>query len=81
MTTPADDMGAAHIVAMDAMTRWPVSISYFDEGRKDGEPAYTLGFELYENGVSRALRFDYGDFVLGGEMTSLELLPMRTCKD
>ena len=80
VTTPADDMGAAHIVAMDAMTRWPVSISYYEEGRKDGEPAYTLGFELYENGVSRALRFDYGDFVLGGEMTSLELLPMKACK-
>ena len=79
--TPADDAGAAHILAMDAMTRWPVSISYFEEGRKDGGPAYTLGFELYENGVSRALRFDYGDFVLGGEMTSLELLPMKGCKN
>ncbi len=65
---------------MDAMSRWPVSISYFDEGRKDGEPAYTLGFELYENGVSRALRFDYGDFVLAGEVTSLDLLPMKPCK-
>ncbi len=81
LVASADDMGAAHIVAMDATTRWPVSISYFDEGRKDGEPAYTLGFELYENGVSRALRFDYGDFVLGGEMTSLELLPMKACKN
>ena len=81
LTMPADDMGAAHIVAMDTMTRWPVSISYFDEDSKDGEPAYTLGFELYENGVSRALRFDYGDFVLGGEMTSLELLPMKACKN
>ena len=81
LSNPADDMGAAHIVAMDAMTRWPVSISYFDESRKDGEPAYTLGFELYENGVSRALRFDYGDFVLGGELTSLEMLPTGACKD
>jgi hypothetical protein len=76
----ADDMGAAHIVAMDSMTRWPVSISYFEEDKKDGEPAYSLGFELYENGVSRALRFDYGDFVLGGELSSLEMLPMKRCK-
>ena len=78
---PADDMGAAHVIAMDDMARWPVSISYFDEGRKDGEPAYTLGFELYENGVSRALRFDYGDFVLAGEMTSLDLIPTKACKN
>jgi hypothetical protein len=25
----------------------------------------TLSFDLYENGISRALRLDYGDFVLG----------------
>ena len=79
VTAPADDMGAAHVVAMDSMRRWPVSISYFEEGRKDESPAYSLGFELYENGVSRALRFDYGDFVLGGELATLELLPTSDC--
>ena len=77
---PAKD-GDVRAPTMDAMQRWPVSISYFEEGRKDGEPAYTLGFELYENGVSRALRFDYGDFVLGGELTSLDLLSMKPCKN
>ena len=62
---------------MAAMQRWPVTISYFDPGKKDQGPSYTLAFELYENGVSRALEFDYGDFSLGGEMTSLDLLPTR----
>ena len=79
IATPADDMGAAHVVAMDSMRRWPISISYFEEGRKDEGPAYSLGFELYENGVSRALRFDYGDFVLGGELATLELTPLVAC--
>ena len=79
ITAPADDMGAAHVVAMEAMRRWPVSISYFEEGRKDESPAYSLGFELYENGVSRALRFDYGDFVLGGDLVTLDLLPTNGC--
>ncbi len=79
MTTPADDKGAAHVVMLDQMRRWPVQISYFEEGKMDETPAYTLGFELYENGVSRALRFDYGEFVLSGELTSLELLPTKTC--
>ena len=80
LTGPADDAGAARVVAMDDMTRWPVVISYFEEGHKDKEPAYTLGFELYENGVSRALRFDYGDFVLAGQMVSLEMLPGQSCR-
>ena len=63
--------------AFAGLTRWPVTISYFDRAAKDkdGEqmPVYAITFELYENGVSRALLLDYGDFVLTGEMTSLEL--------
>ena len=76
---PAGDVGAAHVAALDTMPRWPVTISYFEEGRKDQGPAYVLGFELYENGVSRALRFDYGDFTLAGQMVSLEMLPAKAC--
>ncbi len=77
---PTEDAGAAHVVAMDAMTRWPVLVAYFEDGHKDKEPAYTVGFELYENGVSRALRFDYGDFVLAGQMVSLDMLPGKPCR-
>ena len=54
------------------MPRWPVTISYFDKGKTDnsGEqtPAYTIGFELYENGISRALTLDYNDFVVDGKL-------------
>ncbi len=75
ITGPAKDAALVHLQAMSSMPRWPVTISYFDAGKKDEGPAYTLTFELYENGISRALRFDYGDFTLGGTMTSLELLP------
>src|SRR5579883_1949021 len=74
--TPAQEAAAQ---ALKNMRRWPVSISYFDVGKKDESPNYTLSFELYENGVSRALRLDYGDFVLAGEMKSLQLLPTPPC--
>ncbi len=77
--TGGADAGAARVAAMDDMPRWPVTISYFEEGRRDQGPAYVLGFELYQNGVSRALRFDYGDFTLAGQMTTLELLPVAGC--
>ncbi|MBO0733440.1 MAG: cell envelope integrity EipB family protein [Methylocapsa sp.] len=72
---------AAHIPELDNMRRWPVSISYFEGGEKDGAPSYILSFDLYENGISRALRLDYGDFVLAGEMSTLELLPNRSCSN
>jgi EipB-like len=77
IASPAADK-TAHIPQLEGMQRWPVTISYFDEGRKDEAPNYILSFDLYENGISSALRLDYGDFVLAGEMTSLELLPQST---
>jgi len=66
------------------LTRWPVTISYFDRAAasKPGEqtPVYAITFELYENGVSRALMLDYGSFVLSGEMTAIELKDIKPCK-
>jgi hypothetical protein len=68
------------------MRRWPVSISYFDRTKakddKTGEqtPVYSIRFELYENGISRALILDYNDFVVTGEMTSLEVRNAKACK-
>ena len=38
---------------------------------KAGHPVYAIGFELYENGISRELRLDYGDFIIDGTMSSL----------
>jgi EipB-like len=80
------DDATAKEASLANMTRWPVTISYFDRAAKDkdGEqtPVYAITFELYENGVSRALLLDYGDFVLTGEMTSLELKDKdaKSCK-
>jgi hypothetical protein len=63
------------------MLRWPVTISYFDKAKTDGEqtPVYSIAFELYDNGISRALSLDYGDFVVGGELTQLEIRDAGNC--
>ena len=70
---------AARQDGLATLGRWPVTISYFAPGSGERVPVYVLGFELYDNGVSRALRLDYGDFALKGEMTRLELLPEKPC--
>lgn len=70
---------AAQVPALANLRRWPVSIAYFEAEQKDNAPSYTLSFDLYENGISRALKLDYGDFVLGGEMSSLELVAESAC--
>jgi EipB-like len=77
------DDAAAGNATLAALKRWPVTISYFDQSAaKNGEqtPAYAIGFELYENGISRALSLDYGDFVVSGTMSQLELKDAAACK-
>ncbi len=77
------DDAAADQQALAGMARWPVTISYFDKDKasKTGEqtPVYAIGFELYENGISRALTLDYNDFVVAGKMTSLEIKDAKPC--
>ncbi|MDR6950912.1 hypothetical protein J2X65_000255 [Ancylobacter sp. 3268] len=59
--------------------RYPVVISYYERGSAEQAPDYTISFDLYDNGVSRALKLDYGDFALRGTLTSYEALPQESC--
>lgn len=79
--TRKPDDAALDQPVLAGMTRWPVKISYFEKGKGGGEqtPVYSIGFELYENGISRALTLDYNDFVIAGAMTSIEIKPAETC--
>jgi hypothetical protein len=66
---------------LSKLRRWPVSISYFDKSKAGGDqlPVYGIRFELYENGISRALALDYNDFIVAGTMTALETRPSSPC--
>jgi EipB-like len=75
------DDAAVNQPALEGLKRWPVTISYFDKTKQGDEqkPVYAITFELYENGISRALSLDYGDFTISGEMTALELRDTKGC--
>jgi hypothetical protein len=70
---------------MKSMTRWPVTVSYYDRDggkKKDGEetPVYSMSFELFENGVSRALVLDYNDFVISGALGKFDVKDAKDLK-
>jgi EipB-like len=69
---------------MKSMTRWPVTVSYYDREakKKDGEetPVYSMSFELFENGVSRALLLDYNDFVISGALGKFDVKDAKDVK-
>lgn len=68
---------------LKSLTRWPVTVSYYDRAVKSdaGEqtPVYAMSFELYENGVSRALVLDYNDFVIAGAMGKIDVKASKPC--
>jgi hypothetical protein len=67
--------------------RWPVSIAYFENDPQSepasGEqtPSYQMSFLLYENGVTRDLMMDYGDYVLSGTLESIDALEPSPCEE
>ncbi|MDX2159281.1 MAG: cell envelope integrity EipB family protein [Hyphomicrobiaceae bacterium] len=67
--------------ALDGLRSWPVSISYYEAGNenKDAIPAYELAFLYFENGVSRRLYIDYGDFSVRGTLKNLTFLEPSKC--
>jgi EipB-like len=70
----------ANTEKLEKMAAWPVSLSYFEKGKDktDAIPAYEMAFLFFENGVSRRLFIDYGEFAVRGnlkEITFLDVLP------
>jgi len=74
---------AANEPRLAGVARWPVTISYFEKAKAEdgGEqtPVYSIDFELYQNGLSRALSLDYNDFTVVGKLTSLQFKDAKPC--
>lgn len=77
--TETGDAGKAG--AMASQPYWPVTVSYFNDDQSgDALPIYRMEFKLYENGITRDLTMDYGDFVLSGKLANLEMFKEGDCK-
>lgn len=80
--TPESGSDAEKAGALAGEGFWPVTISYFNDVQTgDGLPVYTINFKMYENGVTRDLTMDYGDFVLEGKLAELDMLEPEPCKE
>jgi hypothetical protein len=71
--TTGNDPELKALNKLSAEKFWPVDIAYFDETSEGGEdtPDYRISFKLYENGLTRDLEMDYGDFVIRGQLVDL----------
>ena len=73
------DVDKAGILSKEGF--WPISIAYYNDTAKgDALPVYRMSFKLYENGITRDLTMDYGEFVLSGRLANLEMFKVEECK-
>lgn len=68
--------------AFEDATYWPITIAYYSKADAAGEalPLYRIEFDVYENGVSRDIVMDYGDFVLTGTLAEIEMREADACE-
>jgi hypothetical protein len=71
-----------NIEGLDGLEAWPVSIGYFEPGSDstDAVPVYELSFLFFENGVSRNLFIDYGEFAMRGDLKEITFHPPSKCE-
>lgn len=66
--------------ALDRLPAWPVTISYYEiTAAGEDTPAYTMSFEMFENGVAGTLTLDYGSFALDGTLANFKFLEQPPC--
>lgn len=81
-TPVADDSDAGKAGDFAKAPFWPVTIAYYnDKSGTDALPIYRMSFKLYDNGITRDLTMDYGDFVLTGKLSKLDILQPESCEN
>lgn len=65
--------------ALGGLKSWPMTISYFKGRDSDAQPVYVVTLEMFENGVSRDLKLDFGSLVMRGELKQLSLAAPPQC--
>ncbi|MBV8494720.1 MAG: cell envelope integrity EipB family protein [Alphaproteobacteria bacterium] len=58
---------------------WHVRLAFFPADQKAEKPDYELGMVLLDNGVSRDMVIDYGDYSIKATLDDIEALPKPKC--
>ncbi len=58
---------------------WRVRLAFFPADARAEEPDYELGMDLLDNGVSRNMTIDYGDYSIRAKLDDIEPLHRPSC--
>jgi EipB-like len=77
----AESGAAAEAVKSPLLARpsWRVHLAFFPADAASDTPKYQLDMRLLDNGVTRDMVFDYGDFAIKATLKEIEALPKPSC--
>jgi len=58
---------------------WRVRLAFFPADQKAEKPDYELGMVLLDNGISRDMIIDYGEYAIRAKLEDIEALPKPGC--
>jgi len=76
------DSGAAEEAVKNtllARPSWRMRLAFFPADSGNDKPDYELGMRLLDNGVSRDMVLDYGEFAIKAKLDEIEALPKPRC--
>jgi EipB-like len=75
----AADPASAQLSPLLMRPGWEVRLAFFPADARAEEPDYELGMVLLDNGVSRDMVIDYGDYTIRAKLDYIEALKKPDC--
>jgi hypothetical protein len=76
---PTADRASAKLDPLLQRPGWRVRLAFFPADAKADVPDYELGMMLLDNGVSRDMDIDYGDYTIRAKLDDIEALAKPKC--
>ncbi len=76
--SPQEGAGADRGPPMDRPW-WQVRIAFFPRAGSTPDPDFELSVDLQDNGIARALVFDYGEIIVSGDLVAVEAYERPDC--
>jgi hypothetical protein len=76
---PTADRASAKLDPLLQRPGWRVRLAFFPADAKADVPDYELGMMLLDNGVSRDMDIDYGDYTIRAKLDDIEALAKPRC--
>lgn len=67
--------GGTRWAPLAALPSFRMRIAFFEAGSQTGQPDYEVAMRYWQNGVADDLRMDFGEFIVAGSLSELEMLP------